>query len=222
MNKITLPRTDKEGVSYLSYSQATKWKEKQRDYIRQYFFGEKEDNPSLKKYGDFGHKVGEAYEHNDFSAWETDEANFLQTLPCYNEFEKEIKLQMPKGYYILGFIDSNTSPEDGYVKKLLDYKTGIIAKVINKYESPDYKQVDLYAAALKQEYGKLPDEAYVVLIGRDGNAFAGEELTLSMEAEIINRPILQERCNEVVEEFDSIAVDISDHYKVFNKLMSYE
>ncbi len=219
MSNLTLPRIDEEGVPYLSYSQYTKWKDKPRDYIRQYFFGEPEDNPMLRKYGDFGHKVGEAYENNDFSAWEDDEAEFLQTLPCYDEFEKKIKLEMPRGYYILGYIDSNTKVEDGYVKKLLDYKTGIISKKEGDYRSDDYKQVDLYAAALQQEYGTLPDEACVVLIGRDGNAFAGEELTLTKEAVIIDRSLSQERCNEVALDFDGVAQEIAEYYEVFNKLI---
>ena len=219
MSKVLLPRVDKEGVPYLSYSQSTKWVEKRRDYIRQYFFGEKEDNAALSKYGDFGHKVGEAYENADFSAWGKNEAAFLRSLPSHDEFEKEIKLQMG-GYYILGFIDSNTKLEEGFYKKLLDYKTGDISKVSEKYESDDYKQVDLYAAALRQETGRLPEEGCVVLIGRSGNAFAGEELELTMEANIINRTLSDARCDKVMGEFDEIAHEISDYYKVFNKLMS--
>lgn len=217
-SSISLPRKDKEGFHYLSYSQATKWGEKQRDYIRQYFFGERDENPQLQKYGDFGHKVGEAYENNDFSKWSKKEAAFLKKQPYYDEFEKEIKLRMD-GYYILGYIDSNTKlSAEGYYKKILDYKTGIISKVTSKYESDDYKQLDLYAAALRQEVGRLPDEAIVVIIGRDGNAFQGEELTLSMESEIVVRDISDEKCDSVLEHFDKIANDISDYYKVYEKL----
>ena len=217
MVNISLPRTDKEGVPYLSYSQATKWKEKQRDYIRQYMFGEKEDNPALAKYGEFGHRVGEAYENNDFSKWSKEEANFLKKQPYYDEFEREIKLQRD-GFYILGFIDSNTKEEGGYVKKLLDYKTGDISKVESKYSSDEYKQIDLYAAALEQEYGKVPDEGCVVIIGRNGNAFSGEELTLSGESKVVDRTLSSERCKEVVEHFDEIALDISSYYDVFKKI----
>lgn len=219
MNKLLLPKTDKEGVPYLSYSQSTKWRDKRRDYIRQYMFGEKENNPALQKYGDFGHKVGEAYENNDFSAWEQDEAEFLQSLPCYDEFERRIELKM-EGYYILGFIDSNTKVEGGYVKRLLDYKTGEISKRKPDYESEDYKQVYLYAAALGQEYGKIPDEGCVVLIGRAGNAFNKEELTLTKEVAIIDKPLSEDKCKKAVEYFDGVAKEISSYYEVFKKMTS--
>lgn len=217
-NKITLPRVDKEGVPYLSYSQYTKWLDKPRDYIRQYFFGEKEDNLLLKKYGDFGHKVGESFENNDFTGWGKKEADFLQSLPSYDEFETEVRVDMGS-YYILGYVDSNTKPIDGYVEKLLDYKTGIVDKVKDKYKSEDYKQVDLYAMAFKQKYGKLPKKGYVVIVGRDGNAFAGEDLTLSLDSEIVERPLSLKRCKQVVDDFGEVGSEISEYYKVFNKLI---
>lgn len=218
MSNIKLPRVDKEGVPYLSYSQFTTWKEKPRDYLRRYFFGEKDDNAYLKKYGDFGHKVGEAYEKADFSKWSKEEAKFLQTLPYYDEFERKIKLQLD-GYYILGFIDSNTKASKGFVEKLLDYKTGEIVKVEDKYSSKDYRQVDVYAAALRQEYGKIPKEGCVVIIDRAGNAFKGQELTLTGKAKIVKRELSDERCDEVIGDFKEVAENISDHFKVFNKLI---
>ena len=216
-NKLVLPRKDKDGNYYISYSQITKWKKSKRDYIRNYFFGEKEDNKALQVYGDFGHKVGESYENNDFSAWEKDEAEFLQTLPHLDEFEREIKLQM-KGYYVLGFIDTNSKEKDGYVKELADYKTGEIAKRKSDYESDEYLQVDIYAAALHQEYGKYPDKGSVVLIGRSGNAFAGDDLNLTKEAAIIGRPISAKRCEEVLVGVHKIAEEISAYYQIYLKL----
>lgn len=218
VNKVLLPRVDKEGVPYLSYSQFNTWKEKPRDYIRQYFFGEKDNNPYLKKYGEFGHKVGESYEKKDFSKWTEEEAKFLKSLPYYDEFERKIKLQLG-GYYILGFIDSNTKVEDGFVKKLLDYKTGDIDKVEDKYSSGNYRQVDVYAAALRQEFGKLPEKGSVVIIDRAGNAFKGQELTLTGKAKIVERELSDERCDRVIEDFKAEAEKISNYYKVFNKLI---
>lgn len=214
---LVLPRKDKDGKYYISHSQLTKWKKSKRDYIRSYFFGESEDNPALQLYGDFGTKVGESYENNDFSAWEEEEAMFLKTLPCLDEFEREIKLNM-KGFYVLGYIDSNTKA-DGYVKELLDYKTGEVDKRKADYESDDYWQVDIYAAALRQEYNKLPDKGSVVLIGRVGNAFQGEELNLSMEATIIDRPISDERCDTVLGQVQEVAEEISAYYSTYLKLI---
>ena len=126
--QLILPKTDEEGKYYISYSQISKWKRSKRDYMRSYFMGEKDDNKALQIYGDFGTKVGESYENNDFSAWEDDEAEFLKSLPHLDEFERKIKLQMD-GYYVLGFIDTNSKPvnmgsTNCYVEELADYKTG--------------------------------------------------------------------------------------------------
>lgn len=216
-NQLILPRKDEDGNYYISYSQLSKWKRSKRDYMRKYFFGEPDDNPALQKYGDFGHKVGEAYENNDFSAWSEEEAEYLKSLPYYDEFEREIKLQMD-GFYVLGYIDSNTAVEDGYVKKILDYKTGEVAKRQSEYESSDYKQVAIYSAALQQEYNKLPDEAIVVLIGRNGNAFKGEELTLAMNDAIIPKEINQDVIDETLEYVQQTAEEISRYYQAYLKL----
>lgn len=215
--QLILPRKDDDGNYYISYSQLSKWKRSKRDYIRKYFFGEPDDNPALQKYGDFGHKVGEAYENDDFSKWNEEEAAYLQSLPHYDEFEREIKLQMD-GFYVLGYIDSNTKAEDGYVKKLLDYKTGDVDKRKPEYESSDYKQVAIYSAALQQEYDRLPDEAIVVLIGRNGNAFAGEELTLAMNHAIIDKPIDQDVIDETLEYVQQTAEEISRYYVSYLKM----
>ena len=215
--QLILPRKDEDGNYYISYSQLSKWKRSKRDYMRKYFFGEPDDNPALQKYGDFGHKVGEAYENDDFSQWSEKETEYLKSLPYYDEFEREIKLQM-EGFYVLGYIDSNTAAEDGYVKKILDYKTGEVAKRQAEYESSDYKQVAIYSAALEQEYGKLPDEAIVVLIGRDGNAFKGEELTLAMNHAIIPKEINQDVIDETLEYVQQTAEEISKYYQAYLKL----
>lgn len=225
--QLVLPRKDKDGKYYISYSQLTKWKRSKRDYMRSYFFGEADDNKALQKYGDFGHKVGEAYENNDFSAWEDDEAEFLKKQPCFDEFERVIKLQM-KGFYVYGFIDTNTKPEinkglgQEFVRELADYKTGDIEKRSPEYESEDYWQVDLYAAALEQEYGVYPEKGSVVLIGRGGNAFQGEELTLEKTVAIIDRPISSERCDEVLAQVQAVTEEIAGYYAIFLKLMGDE
>ena len=219
--QLILPRKDKDGNYYISYSQISKWKRSKRDYIRKYFFGEPDDNEALQKYGDFGHKVGKSYENNDFSAWEEGEAEFLKAIPHLDEFEREIKLGMT-GFYVLGYIDTNTKIDDGlaqsYVKELVDYKTGDIEKRTSDYDTDDYYQVDIYAAALQQEFGKYPEKGSVVIIGRSGNAFAGEELKLTKEFKIIDRPISKERCEKVLTEVQKITEEISKYYVVYLKI----
>lgn len=219
-NKIILPRTDKEGNYYLSYSQISTWKKSKRDYIRQYFLGEAFTG---NKYTEFGTKVGESLENNDFSGFTKKEQEFLKTVPRYDEFEREIKLNM-KGFYVKGFIDTNSLEpwHKGHkyqtVLKLADYKTGDITKKKEEYESDDYIQLEIYSAAIKQDTKKLPKDVKVYLIDRKGNAYKGEELTLGEEYVTIDKKITLKRVKEVKKIVQDTAEEISDYYKVFLKL----
>lgn len=217
MDKVILPKTNPAGEYYLSYSQIAQWKKSRREYIRSYFLGEKSDNVGLQRYADFGLKVGQAFENADFSGFEPHEQEFLKSCPQYDEFETEIRLDFD-GFHVLGFVDSNTSPEDGYVKKLLDYKSADIEKKRADYQSSDYIQTEIYAGAFRQKYGKLPDEAIVVMIGRSGNGFANEELKLTCEMEIVPKQITDERVDEVIEEVKKVALEISRYYQAYLKL----
>lgn len=220
-NRIILPKKDKEGKQYLSYSQITTWKKNKRDYMRQYFFGESFDG---NQYTDFGKQIGEALENNDFSAFTEEEQKLLKTIPRYDEFEREIKLEC-NGFYVKGYIDSNTKTykkqgkkQVELVEKILDYKTGEIDKKYGDYSSPDYTQLDIYAAGILQDTGLLPKEAKVILIQRDGNAYAKEKLTLGDKFVIIDREISIKRCAEIVKDIQKIAEEISSYYNVFLKL----
>jgi hypothetical protein len=211
--QLLLPKTDKEGVSYLSYSQISTWLRSKREYMRQYFFGE---GFTGNAYTDFGSKVGEALENNDFSGFTAKEQKFLKTVPRLDEFEREIHLNM-KGFYVKGFIDTNSSP-DGYVKELADYKTGDIEKKSPEYESDDYTQLDIYSLAMLQEYGKLPDHVKVYLIGRSGNAFKNEKLKLTNEYATIIKKVTPERAEQVRQKVQRVAEEISEYYTVFLKV----
>lgn len=217
--KITLPKTDKvTGIPYLSYSQISTWKKSKRDYIRQYFFGE--DFSGMSDYMDFGSKVGNALEKNDFSEFTKEEQKFLKTIPRYDQFEREINLQMD-GYFVKGFIDTNTTEntEKGeLVKKIADYKTGEIEKKESEYASDDYIQLDIYAASIQQETGVLPEEVSVFLIDRTGNAFKGEPLRLGERYITITKKVDDKRVKAVMNEVNKIAQEISDYYQVFLKL----
>lgn len=210
---MILPRKDENGDYYISYSQITKWKKTKRDYIRDYFFGEKSDNEGLQRYGDFGTKVGEALENNDFSKFSKEEQKFLKTVPRYDEFEREIRLEMG-GYYIKGFIDTNKVS----LTRIIDYKTGDILTKKKDYESEDYIQLDIYAAGLHQETGVLPYRADVILIGRSGNAFRGEELKLTRKFVTISKDISPKKITKTLSEIDKVVKEISEYYKVFLKM----
>ncbi len=207
---LELPRKDKEGNSYISYSQLNSWKRSKRDYIRSYFYGEKFDGNA---YTEMGSLVGEALENNNFSAFNEKEQKFLAKVPRLDEFEREIKLEM-SGFYVKGFIDTN----DSMLTHLIDYKTGDVKKKKAEYESDDYTQLDIYAAAIKQETGKLPRKAHVILIDRTGNAFKGEDLVLGSQFVTIKKKITNARVKKVMDDIQETAREISEYYRVFKLL----
>lgn len=218
MENIILPKTDDDGVYYLSYSQISTWKKSKREYIRQYFMGEKFEGNA---YTEFGSKVGEALENNDFEGFTPKEKEFLKTIPRYDEFEREIKLQMD-GFYIKGFIDTNTSvysipnkKKIELVDKIADYKTGDVEKKTAEYESDDYQQLDIYAGAIRQETGSLPSDVKVFLIDRTGNAFKGETLKLGSKFTTITKNVTDERVDQVLEDVQKVAEEISNYYKLY-------
>lgn len=206
---INLPKKDSSGKPYLSYSQKGTWKKSKKDYIRQYFFGEKFTGNA---YTDFGSKIGEALEVDDFSKFTPEEQTFLSTIPRYDVFEKRINLDMGT-YFVVGYVDSCSNCST----KLLDYKTGDVDKKASEYESDTYTQLEIYSAAIQQEVGVLPNDVSVVLIDRKGNPFKGG-LSLGNRFITITKNITQERIDTVLKDIDVVANDISDYYKVFLKL----
>ncbi len=212
MSQLILPRMDENNKYYMSYSQISTWKKSKRDYIRKYFFGES-SSPQLQRYGDFGNKVGEALEKNDFSEFTEKEATMLCTVPRYDEFERKIIVQR-KGYYIIGYIDTNTKD----CIKIADYKTGEIEARLPDYESDDYWQLSIYAEGLRQQTGKLPKEAHVYLIERHGNAFKGEDLTLGERYETIEKNVSKDYVNNILNQADMITQEISSLYVEFLKM----
>lgn len=208
-NKIVLPRVDDKGVCYISYSQHSKWKRDKKDYIKSYFFGERFEGNA---YTDFGSRIGEALEKNDFSGFTKEEQKVLKRITRLDEFEREIKLDFGD-FYVLGFIDTN----DKDLKILIDYKTGALNKV-SEYEADKYDQLGIYAAAIEQETGKLPEQAHVELIERVGNAFKGEDLSLGKEVIQIPQDISPEKIAEIKKDVVKVANEISEYYRVFNLL----
>ena len=208
---LDLPRKDKDGHCYISYSQHSKWKYSKKDYFKSYFFGEKFTGNA---YTDFGSKIGEALENNDFSAFDKVEIKTLKKVTRLDEFEREIKWNLD-GFYVMGYIDTN----DKDCKILIDYKTGDLNKVAT-YEDDKYDQLAIYAGAIAQETGTLPEQAHVELIERTGNAFRGEELALGKEVVSIPQDVSPKKIEKVRKEVIKVATEIADHYAVFNKMNS--
>jgi len=208
--QLNPPSKDEEGNGYVSYSQIGTYKKSKRDYIRQKFLKE----PFVgNAYTEQGSKVGEAIENNDFSDFDKDEIVTLKKVPRLDEFERKIKLQLD-GVYVLGFIDSNTKD----CSHIIDYKQGIIEKKKADYESDDYTQLHIYAAALEQETGVLPTKAEVIIVDRTGNAFKGEKLKVGKEFATVKKDITREKIDKVVAGVQKTAIEISQYYEVFLKL----
>lgn len=206
---MNLPRKDKDNISYLSYSQMSLFKRDKHEYYEQYILGKPfKPNPWV----DFGSKVGEALEVNDFSKFTPSEQEILRQAPRYDLFEHEIKLWYPEhGFFIKGFID--TCPSSFEV--LQDYKTGGKDKE-HQYKKEDYTQLCLYALGIKQQHKVLPSKAHVCFIRREGNPYRGEELMIANEKPLlIEVDISLPRLKRVYWESLKIAQEIEQFYLTF-------
>ena len=214
MGEINLPKKNKDGKPYISYSQYNKWKGAKKDYIKQYFLGEKFEGNA---YTDFGSMIGEALENNDFSGFTPEELPVLAKITRLDEFEKEITWDLEE-FVVTGYIDTNDNKK-GLVSKIVDYKTGDMNKV-EVYEADKYDQVTIYAGAIEQETGKLPEKGWVELIERTGNAFKGEKLQLGTKVVTIPQDVSRKAVDKVRDNLKKVAQEISFSYGVFNKLNS--
>lgn len=225
---VVLPKSTEDGQPYLSYSQYSKFKRSPKEYYRQYFFGEPFDGNA---YTDFGSLIGEALETGDFSAFSEEEQKVLKKITRLDQFEREITWDL-NGFVVTGYIDTNDSKivEDeahGHpgmdreiVTTIIDYKTGALNKVA-EYEDENYDQVTIYAGAILQQTGTVPEKGWVELIERTGNAFKGEELKLGTEVVKIPQNVTKKKIKETETKLRAAAKEISDRYKVFKKLEKF-
>lgn len=202
--KLELPRKDKNGNSRLSYSQIKCFKESKQDFINRYIL----DEPFVSnEYIEFGSKVGEALETNNFNNFHELEEDILRKVERLDEFEKFVKLDFG-GFIMYGYIDSNTHD----LSKIIDYKTGGKKKELI-YSKEDYTQLCYYALALRQEYGVTPDIAQVHFIRRGGNLYRGQDLVVAQEDPIIiDVDITEERLKRVYWDAIETAKEIEDFY----------
>lgn len=203
---MILPKKDKNGNGYLSYSQIALFKRDRAEYLEQYIIGKKFEGNA---YTDFGSNVGNALETNNFEKFTKDEAVILQKATRLDEFERRTILKYD-GFYIVGYIDTNKKD----YSKIIDYKTGGLKKE-SQYKDKDYTQLHLYALSLRQETGITPKEASVEFIRRAGNAFRGEKLTVANENPIkIDIDISYNRLKSVYWETLEVAKEIETFYKL--------
>ena len=210
--KIILPRTNSEGEQYISFSQVAKWIHNRGDYYKSYFFGEKfVSNP----YMDYGKRVGEALELGNYSSFSESDREVLERVPRLDKFETEVRYNF-KEFHLLGYIDTH----DKDFKTLIDYKTGGKDK-IEVYKMEDYIQLHLYALAVKQMTGKLPEEIKVVHLERIGNPFKNIPFRLGNTITEIPLELSHERLQRASKIVREAAIDISNHYKAYNRLKKY-
>ena len=206
---INLPKKDKNGVPYISYSQISSFLKNRKEFVKSYFYKEP---IQFTAYIDHGAKVGKALETNDFSKFTKDEQKTLKKVPRLDIFEKEVKVDFGE-FYLIGYIDTIRKT----YTKLLDYKVGT-EKKIAEYQDPNYVQTILYAMGIQQETGKLPKETGVILIERHGNAFRGEELVIGEKIWEIPLEVSQKRIKFASELVRETALEISKYYTTFLKM----
>jgi len=207
--QLDLPKKDKNGKSRLSYSQIKCFKDNKQEYINRYILN---DPFVSNEYIDFGSKVGQALETNNFNNFHELEENILRKVERLDEFEKFVKLDFG-GFVMFGYIDSITKD----LNKIIDYKTGGKKKEFI-YSKEEYTQLCFYALALKQEYNKTPDKAEVHFIRRAGNLYRGQQLVVAQEEPIvINVDISEERLKKVYWDTIEVAKEIEAFYLEYNK-----
>ena len=215
---IKLPK-EKDNKPVTSYSQVSLWREKKSfnlgtkgyiEYIRKYLFGEQYPDPH--GWAAFGRKVEDALEANDFKGFTEREVTVLKKVKTLPVYQKDMHIDYGD-FTLYGIIDNCT--ED--LSKFKDFKTAS-KNSAKKYESPDYKQLHIYASAILKQTGKLPEEVSVCVIERFGNPFKGESLSVGNDVWEIEKTIKIEDIEAVDNYVLSVVAEISNCYKVFEKL----
>lgn len=218
---MILPKKNKEGEYYLSYSAINLWDNikgfntgrlGKEEFIRNYFFGEEyEDNTGFAL---FGSQV-EDYIVNRGSADKFDdrEKAILETIQPLGIFQKEIKIPFD-GFFIKGFLDDCTHD----FAKIRDYKTASLNSS-KKYYEPEYNQLDFYALAIYKEHGFIP-EMEVVCIEREGNGFRGGRDVMSVKENVWYIPRYTDvaKLKELEDYINKTAQEISEYYQLYLKL----
>jgi hypothetical protein len=201
---MNLPKKDRNNRSYLSYSEISLFKKDKERYYNQYIIGQKFKGNA---YTDFGIKVGNALEKNDFSKFGENEQKTLKLVTRLDQFERPVFLNYV-GFYVIGFIDTISNDYN----EIIDYKTGGQGKDC-QYFSDNYTQLHIYSLAIRQETGITPSKASVEFIKRLGNPSNGEKLIVSNEEPIkINVDISYDRLRYVYFDIISTAKKINEFY----------
>ena len=129
---IDLPSKDKYGNPYLSYSQISLFLKNKQEFFNTYILKKPFEG---NEYTEFGKKVGEAIEKNDFSGFSESEQSTLKLVTRLDVFERKTILKYDD-FYVIGFVDSVSS----CLNNIIDYKTVGLKKEF-EYTKPEYNQL---------------------------------------------------------------------------------
>ena len=122
-------------------------------------------------------------------------------------------------FVIEGFMDRGTYLE-GNMVKIVDYKTGSIAKKSSFYSSKDYKQTGVYAYARDIEGYSVVD-CGVIMLDRAGNNSPKSPIRLTGKVEYIETPYNKKEIeNFLNKDVRKIAKEISSYYSKYLELLS--
>ena len=206
------------GKPKISYSQYQSWisTEYRPDYIRSYFL----DGPRTTNiYAEFGSACGTYLESLEVDeAWLTEnDVEVLNKVPRPENAIYEGEIVIDRGHYVIqGFIDIEYIGMNGKLN-IQDFKTGNADTKAKYYGGDDYQQTTLYCFAREVE-GYEIDQSGVVLLGRKGNNVNGNNLRLSGVIKKIPTPYSKERAMRALAHIDVAVFEISNAFKLFEKL----
>lgn len=181
------------------------------EYFQKYFL--KKRFPDEMGWGEFGNKVEDSIETQDFSKFSEKEAKILKQIKPLPVFQKELIVDFGD-FVAQGFLDNCT--ED--MSHIIDFKTAS-ENSVKQYYSKDYKQLLFYAFLAWKKTGNIPESVKVVAILRDGNPYKGEKLTVADKPPRYIPIEFTEKDLEDVEVWMYNAVSgISEYYKIFKEL----
>lgn len=222
-NKIVLPKSTEDGTPYISYSQIKNWNdpksfnlrvEGKLEYMMQYFLGD--EFPDVG-WGIFGTEVEEyILERKHVQNFDDSERKVLDTIKPLDIAQQEGYIKFD-GFFLKLYIDDCTKD----YMHIRDYKTASLNSS-KKYYTPEYWQLDTYGMWVRQETGKLPDKAELVIIEREGNCFRGGGrgvLRVKDEVWYHDRELTEERQDTLRQNIIDTAHEISEYYKVYLKML---
>ncbi len=217
MNHIVLPKQNKGGEYYLSFSQISLWLSSPESYRKRYYG---EGSKLSSDYLSFGKKIATALEQKDI----TDP--LLQKVPRYDTPEQPIRVDF-SGFVLIGFIDTFDSKN----LRFREYKTGVRTKTgkpaWNIQKVYTHLQLPIYSLAIQEMFGSVEDVCHLDWIetksGRIKEINAGgailkntrKNLHLTGHIESFARTITQKERDDTKAMIIKVASEINKDYELY-------